>query len=72
MRAVHARHPLEVTFRDRAFVTNALLANELVILAMGADPKPMHATWHGKTKCAVIEAYSNAMESTISNCLEMQ
>lgn len=49
-----------------------LLADELVILAMRPDPKPMYAARHGEAKCAVIEADPNAMKSTICNRLEMQ
>ena len=49
-----------------------LLADELVILAMRPDPKPMYAAWHGEAKCAVIETDKNAMESTTCNSLEMQ
>ena len=52
--------------------TSKLLADELVIFAMRADPKPMYATWHGEAKCAVVEADSDAMKSTICNSLEMQ
>jgi hypothetical protein len=39
---------------------------------MRADPKPMYPTWHGETKCTVVEADSGAMKSSISNSLEMQ
>ena len=53
-------------------VTSDLLADELVILAMCPDPKPMHAAWHGEAKCAVVEADSDAMKSTTCNGLEMQ
>ena len=49
-----------------------MFADELVILAMGADPKPMDAAWHWKPKCPVIEADSDAVKSTVSNGLEMQ
>jgi hypothetical protein len=49
-----------------------LLADELVILAMRPDPKPMYAAWHSEAKCAVIETDSNAMKSTICDSLEMQ
>ena len=52
--------------------TSKLLADELVIFAMRADPKPMYAAWHGDAKCAVVEADSDAMKSTICNRLEMQ
>jgi hypothetical protein len=52
--------------------TSNLLADELVIFAMRADPKPMYAAWHGEAKCAVVEADSDAMKSTICNSLEMQ
>ncbi|MBK6296018.1 MAG: hypothetical protein IPF55_18560 [Rhodoferax sp.] len=37
-----------------------------------SDPKPMYAAWHGEAKCAVVEADSDAMKSTICNSLEMQ
>jgi hypothetical protein len=53
-------------------VTSNLLADELVILAMRADPKPMYAAWHREAKCAVIETDSNAMKSIICNSLEIQ
>jgi hypothetical protein len=52
--------------------TSNLLADELVILAMRPDPKPMYAAWHRETKSAVIETDSSAMKSTICNSLEMQ
>ena len=52
--------------------TSNLLADELVIFAMRPDPKPMYATWHGEAKCAIVEADSDAMKSTICNSLEMQ
>ena len=52
--------------------TIKLLADELVIFAMRADPKPMYAACYGETKCAVVEADSDAMKSTICNSLEMQ
>ncbi len=52
--------------------TSNLLADELVILAMCPDPKPMYAAWHGEAKCAVVETDSDAMKSTISNGLEVQ
>ena len=58
--------------RAAGFATSNLLADELVILAMRADPKPMYAAWHGETKCAVVEADSDTMKPTISNGLEMQ
>ena len=53
-------------------VTSNQLADELVVLAMRPDPKPMYAAWHGEAKCAVVEADSDAMKSTICNSLEMQ
>ena len=53
-------------------VTNKLSADELVILAMRPDPKPVYAAWHWESKCAVVETDSNAMKSTICNSLEMQ
>ena len=52
--------------------TSNRLADELVIFAMRADPKPMYAAWHGEAKCVVVEADSDAMKSTICNSLEMQ
>ena len=52
--------------------TSNLLADELVIFAMCADPKPMYAAWHGEAKCALVEADSDAMKLTICNSLEMQ
>ena len=48
------------------------LADELVILAMRPDPKPMYAAWHGDAKCSVIETDSNAVKSTICHSLELQ
>ena len=53
-------------------MTSNLLADELVILAMCPDPKPMYAAWHGEAKCTVVEADSDAMKSTICNSLEVQ
>lgn len=53
-------------------VTSNQLADELVILTMRADPKPMYAAWHGDAECAVVETDSDAMKSTICNSLEMQ
>ena len=52
--------------------TSNLLADELVIFAMRSDPKPMCAACHGEAKCAIVEADSDAMKSTICNSLEMQ
>lgn len=49
-----------------------VLANELVILTMRADPKPMHPAGHRQAKCAVVETNSNAVKSTISHSFEMQ
>ena len=51
--------------------TSNLLADEFVIFAMRADPKPMYATRHGQAKRPVVEADSNAMKPTVSNSLEM-
>ena len=53
-------------------MTSNRLADELVILAMCPDPKPMDATCHGEAKCAVVETDSDAMKPTICNSLEMQ
>lgn len=53
-------------------MTSTLLADELVILAMCPDPKPMHAAWHGEAKCSVVKTDSDAMKSTTCNGLEMQ
>ena len=53
-------------------MTSNLLADELVILAMCPDPKPMYAAWHGEAKCTVVEADSDAMKSTICNSLKVQ
>ena len=61
-----------VKTRRRPHVTSNLLADELVILAMRPDPKPMYAAWHGESKCAVIETDSNAMKPTICNSLQVQ
>lgn len=55
-----------------ASATSNLLADELVILAMRSDPKPMYAAWHREAKCTVIETDSHAMESTACNSLDMQ
>jgi hypothetical protein len=52
--------------------TSNLSADELVIFAVRADPKPMYAACYRETKCAVVEADSDAMKSTICNSLEMQ
>ena len=62
----------EAAFWCCASATSNQLADKLVIFAMRADPKPMYAAWHGEAKCAVIEADSDAMKSTICNSLEMQ
>ncbi len=53
-------------------MTSNPLADELVIFAMSADPKPMYAAWHEEAKRAVVETDSDAMKSTICNSLEMQ
>jgi hypothetical protein len=62
----------EAAFCGCVSATSNLLADELVILAMRSDPKPMYAAWHREAKCAEIETDSNAMESTTCNSLEMQ
>ena len=51
--------------------TSNLLTDELVILTMRPDPKPMYARWYGEAKRPVVEADSNAMKPTVSNGLEM-
>ena len=53
-------------------MTSNLLADELVILALRPDPKPMYAAWDGEAKRAVVETDSDAMKSTICNSFEMQ
>ena len=53
-------------------MTSNRLANELVILAMCPDPKPMDAACHGDAKCAVVKTDSDAIKPTICNSLEMQ
>ena len=62
----------EAAFRCCVSVTSNRLADELVILAMCPDPKPMDAACHGEAKCAVVETDSDAMKPTICNSLEMQ
>ena len=52
--------------------TSNFLADELVIFAMRTDPEPMYAAWYGEANCAIVKAHSDAMKSTICNCLEMQ
>ena len=63
--------------REAAFcccvsVTGKRLADELVILAMCPNPKPMDAACHGEAKCAVVETDADAMKPTLCNRLEMQ
>ena len=53
-------------------LTSNRLADELVILAMCPDPKPMDAAGHREAKCAVVETDSDAMKPTLCNSLEMQ
>jgi hypothetical protein len=50
----------------------ALLAHQFVIFSMGANPKPMYATWHGKTQCAVVEVNPSTVKFVITKCLEKQ
>ena len=48
------------------------LANDLVVLAMRADPEPMDSTRNRLPECSVIETYSNAMKAPVAYGLELQ
>lgn len=46
--------------------------NDLVVLAMCADPEPMDAARDRETKCSVIEANTHAVELAVSDRFEVQ
>ena len=48
------------------------LANELVVLAMGADPEPMDASRYWEAECSIVETNPHAVKATIANGLELQ
>jgi len=48
------------------------LADEFVVLAVGADPEPMDATRDGQTECAVVQTNSDPVETTVAYGLELQ
>jgi hypothetical protein len=48
------------------------LADDLVVLAMRADPEPMDAARNRLSECSVVKANSNAMKAPTTYCLELQ
>jgi len=48
------------------------LADELVVLTVGADPEPMDPARNRQPECSVVEADSNTVETPVSDDLELQ
>ena len=48
------------------------LADDLVVLAMRADPEPMDSARNRLPECPVVEANANAMKAPVTYRLELQ
>ena len=48
------------------------LADDLVVLAMRADPEPMDSARNRLSECPVVEANPNAIKAPATYCLELQ
>ena len=48
------------------------LADQLVVLAMCADPEPMNTVGHRGSECSVVQADSDAVVAPIADRLEVQ
>ena len=48
------------------------LANELVVLAVGADPEPMDSSRHWEAECSIVQTNPHAVKTTIAYGLELQ
>ena len=48
------------------------LADDLVVLAMRADPEPMDSSRNRTPERSVVQANTNAMKAPVTYCLELQ
>ena len=48
------------------------LANDLVVLAMRADPEPMNSARNRQPERSVVETNSNTVEAPVTHSLELQ
>ena len=48
------------------------LANDLVVLTVGADPEPMNSARNRQPECSVVEANSNTIKAPVPYSLELQ
>ena len=48
------------------------LADELVVLAMRANPEPVHTIWHRKAERSVVQTNSNTVKAAVADGLEVQ
>ena len=51
---------------------NGWLADELVVVGMAADPKPVHSVRDRRAKGAVVEADADTVEPAVADALEVQ